>query len=176
MKMNMSRGLSEWLLACSLAAVLFFAGCGPPKPEGRLIGRWRLDGERTLSEARRHFDEQKEDIKGTAEEQAINLGLGLVETMVKMQDREMTFKADGTVRAVIRSAAGQILGMGGGIVMREEEAFWEVLGYDGDAVTVLIKGGEAEFAEWERVLHFEDGNRFYFYTAGAGVREYWVRD
>ena len=157
------------LLLVALVVVLWLGTCSRG-PERRLIGTWRMDFEATKAEIEKKLAEETEE--GSA---AQAFGRAFL-AAAGMQEREMTFSRDGTVRSVIRGNPERIPWPGGGAVLHEEEGRWQAEQVDDDVLKVKITGGEREFADWRAEIHFEDNDRFYYYTGGEmKVREYWFR-
>ncbi len=149
---------------------LFCLGACSRGPERQLIGQWQMDIEKTRAEIESRMDEQNEE--GSA---AHAFGRALLGA-VSMQQRELTFNRDGTVRAVVRGNPEQIPWPGGGAVLQQEKGEWQAEQVGPNVVKVRIAGGEREFADWRAEIHFESNDRFYYYTGeDLDVREYWAR-
>ena len=158
------------LLLVFLSVGLWF-GVYSRGPEGLLIGQWRMDFEATKTEIENQMAQETD--AGSA---AQAFGRAFLEAS-GMQRREITFNRDGTVRAVIRGDPEQIPWPGGGTVLREEQGTWQAERVSDDVLKVQITGGEREFADWQAEIHFENNDRFYYYTGREmKVREYWNRD
>lgn len=155
--------------ACLAAALALIAGCGRG-PGRRLLGRWQMDVDATVAEIREHLGEAEAGSPAHALAEAFLAG-------AEMRQWEYTFRRDGTVRAVVRARPGHVPGLGAGVELQREQGEWEVVEAGEETLTIRITGGERQFADWEKALHFEGDDRLYYYTGPDGaVREYWVRE
>ncbi len=156
--------LGSWL-----ALAVCLAGCGRG-PERWLVGQWQMDMAATRAGIEAAIErETEEDSVERALRQAFLAG-------VAMQQREMTFYRDGTVRAVVRGDPEQIPWPGGGAVLQEEEGEWQAVEAADGMLGLRVVGGDRQFADWRVELRFVDRDRFYYYTGEEmNVREYWTR-